>query len=169
MQPCWLMCRPLAAPQGHWVAQISGAQFPFGGRAEPEPGPRVHAIEEFCTELFLPPPSSDLEGSCSQLSVWIVTLKQLILGLVTNSLLFGSSVPAGMPCPSSLSSIRSLGALYRILFTLAGSVPVWPDILSHDSLKPSVLTHGHRDLCSEVLLFGLCLPPHFAQWMPTHS
>lgn len=70
---------------------------------------------EFYTELFLPPSSSDLKENCFQLWVHVVTLKQLILVLVTNSLWFDGSALMGVLYPSSLSLILSLGALYCML------------------------------------------------------
>lgn len=81
MQPCWLTGWSPAASQGHRVARISGAQFPFGGRAEPVPGPRVQAVEE---SFVLSSLASSLHRPGA--GAGIVTLKQLILGLVTNSL-----------------------------------------------------------------------------------
>lgn len=43
-------------------------------------------------------------------------------------------------------------------FTLAGSAPVWPDILSHDSLKSSVLTLATEAFAPKSLLLDFALP-----------
>lgn len=109
--------------QGHSFC-LGGGEVRACARAQSSGNSR-----EFCTELFLSSPSSDLEGNYSQLWVPIVTLKQLIPVLATNSLLFGGPVLAGVPCFSSLSPILSPGALFTLLetlFTLSSSAPVWP-------------------------------------------
>lgn len=169
MQPQWLTCWPLAAPLGHWVAQISGAQFPFGGRAEPVPGllvdPELRQKQSFVKSSFCLLPPQTWRGGL-QRWVRIVTLKQLILVLVTNSLLFGDSA-GGHDLPKFSESHTGPGC--RVLHTLllpvllqfgqtfSPTIPLSP--LS--SLWPQRPLHRSPSFWT--------LPSHFARWMPAHS
>lgn len=129
-------------------------------------GPRAQAkAESFVKSSFCLLPPQTWRGGL-QRWVRIVTLKQLILVLVTNSLLFGDSA-GGHDLPKFSESHTGPGC--RVLHTLllpvllqfgqtfSPTIPLSP--LS--SLWPQRPLHRSPSFWT--------LPSHFARWMPAHS